>query len=203
MSEIPETRASLLISLCQHSEDAWAEFLTIYEQAVMRFCVSKGLQEADCRDVFQDVLAAVIKKIPSWDHRQEKGRFRGWLFTVARNIAVDLIDRKAKKELASGKSTIARMLNEIPDPVAAKEISFEMEYRRALFDWASRQVKSEIKDITWKSFYQTAILGQPAEEVAGQLGIPVGSVYTAKCRVVARIRNKVAEVGDELEPEFK
>ena len=203
MNEIPQTRASLLISLCQRSEDAWAEFLAIYEQAIIRFCLSKGLQEADCRDVFQEVLTAVLNKVPSWDHREEKGRFRGWLFTIARNIAVNEIDRKAKKVVASGQSTMAKMLAEIPDEQISDEASFEIEYRRALVDWASQQVKSEVKDVTWQSFHKTAIIGESSEDVAMQLGISVGSVYTAKCRVVSRIRKKIAEVGDEPGSEFK
>ena len=145
-------------------------------------------------------MAAVLNKVPSWDHDVEKGRFRGWLFRVARNIAVDLIDEKAKKAVASGKTTVARMLQEFPDRGDSAP-SFELEYRRALFDWASREVKSDVKEITWQSFRKTAIDGEKAEQVAEQLGITVGSVYTAKCRVVARIREKIAEIEDGDEPQ--
>ena len=202
MSEIPQTRASLLLSLGQHSEDAWAEFLTIYEQAVHRFCRSKGLQDADCQDVLQDVLTAVVKKVPAWDHDSQKGKFRGWLFTVARNVAVDVINSKARKAVASGDTGVARLLAEYPDSHESDEQSFVVEYRRALFDWAARQVKSEVKDITWQSFQKTAIEGEKAEEVALQLKVPVGSVYTAKCRVVARIRHKIASVNQDLDSDF-
>ena len=202
MTDIPQTRASLLISLRQRSEDAWAEFLAIYEKAVLRFCFSKGLQEADSYDVLQEVLAAVVEKVESWDHRPEKGKFRGWLFTVARNIAVDAIDRKATKVVATGQTTVAKMLAQFPEP-DAKEMSFDIEYQREVFDWASRQVRSEIKDVTWQAFQKTAVGGQPAEQVAEQLGIPVGSVYTAKCRVVSRIRKKIAELGDDVVLDFK
>lgn len=202
MTDIPQTRASLLISLRQRSEDAWAEFLDIYEKAVLRFCFSKGLQEADSHDVLQEVLAAVVKKLPSWDHRPEKGKFRGWLFTVARNIAVDVIDRKAKnRAVASGQSTVAKMLSQFPES-STEEVSFDIEYQRELFDWASCQVKSEVKDVTWQAFHKTAVGGHQAATVAEQLGIPVGSVYTAKCRVVSRIRKKIAELGDEVDFDF-
>ena len=115
MHEVPQTRASLLLQLSDKSEDAWAEFLSVYEKALFRFCCSKGLQEADCEDVLQDVLTAVMKKVSSWDPDQSKGKFRGWLFQVARNVAVDVIDRKAKKVTASGDSQVAMMLAEVPD----------------------------------------------------------------------------------------
>ena len=73
-------------------------------------------------------------------------------------------------------------------------------YQRALFDWASRQVKSEVREITWLSFCKTALNGEKADLVAKQLGIPIGSVYTAKCRVVSRIRSKIAEMDDGIKP---
>ncbi|MEO1526879.1 MAG: sigma-70 family RNA polymerase sigma factor [Planctomycetota bacterium] len=198
MQEIPQTRASLLLQLSERSDDAWTEFLAVYEKALLKFCFSKGLQEADCEDVIQDVLLAVINKISDWDPDEGKGRFRGWLFRVARNVAVDVIDLRAKKAAASGDSQVARMLAEIPAD-STPEASFEMDYQRALFDWASQQVKSEVQEITWLSFRKTAVEGKKAEQVSQELGVPVGSVYTAKCRVVARIRAKIAELDEGID----
>ena len=202
MNEIPQTRASLLLELGKQSEHAWAEFISVYEQALYRFCRAKGLQDADANDVLQDVLTAVLKKLPSWNPDSSRGSFRGWLFRVARNIAVDMIDYRAKRVTATGDSQVARMLSEFPGAVHAADQSFEMAYRRSLFEWASQQVKSEVREITWLSFCRTAIDGEKAERVAQQLGVPVGSVYTAKCRVVARIREKIAEMDDGVEPPF-
>ncbi|MEM7478721.1 MAG: sigma-70 family RNA polymerase sigma factor, partial [Planctomycetota bacterium] len=144
MQEIPQTRASLLLQLNAKSEEAWTEFLAVYEKALLKFCCSKGLQEADCEDVIQDVLLAVINKISDWDPDESRGKFRGWLFRVARNVAVDVIDRRAKKAAASGDTQVARMLAEIPADLP-QEKSFETEYQRAMFDWASQQVKSEVR----------------------------------------------------------
>ena len=77
MHEIPQTRASLLLQLKEKSDDAWTEFLSVYEQALLRFCSSKGLQHADCDDVIQDVLVAVMNKLPLWETDRGKGSFRG------------------------------------------------------------------------------------------------------------------------------
>lgn len=199
MNEIPQTRASLLLRLGNESQDAWPEFISIYESALYGFCRAKGLQDADAQDVLQDVLTAVMKKLPDWNPDSDKGSFRGWLFRVARNIAVDEVKRKANKVTASGDSQVGRMLAEVPGPADLQDQSFETEYQRALLDWASNQVKSEVRENTWLSFRKTALEGQKAEQVAEALGISVGTVYTAKCRVVARIRNVIAEMGEEFE----
>ncbi|QEG21592.1 RNA polymerase sigma factor [Mariniblastus fucicola] len=199
MNEIPQTRASLLLRLGNESQNAWPEFLSIYESALYGFCRAKGLQDADARDVLQDVLTAVMKKLPDWDSDSSKGSFRGWLFRVARNIAIDEVKRKAKKVTASGDTQVGRMLAEVPGPNDPQDQSFETEYQRALLDWASSQVKNEVRENTWLSFRMTALEGQKAEQVAEALGVSVGTVYTAKCRVVARIRNVIAVMGEEFE----
>ncbi|MEM7478589.1 MAG: hypothetical protein AAF483_26700, partial [Planctomycetota bacterium] len=56
-----------------------------------------------------------------------------------------------------------------------------------------------VRELTWLSFCKTAVEGQKAEQVSQELGIPVGSVYTAKCRIVARIRAKIAELDDGID----
>ena len=108
MSEIPQTRASLLMRLGDASHDAWPEFLQVYEQALYRFCRSKSLQPADAEDAIQDVLTAVMKKIPDWDPDANRGSFRSWLFAVARNITVDVVNRRTKKVHATGDSGVAK-----------------------------------------------------------------------------------------------
>ncbi|MEM7453631.1 MAG: sigma-70 family RNA polymerase sigma factor, partial [Planctomycetota bacterium] len=194
MSEIPQTRQSLLLALANRSEDAWLEFLEVYENALFRFAVSKGLQEADARDVVQHVLEVVLNRLPTWDSGR-KGSFRAWLFRVARNIAVDVITARVRKANATGDTHVAKMLSQVPTP-APDEDDFEAEYRKSLFDWASKQVRSEVRDATWKAFSMTALEGRTAEDVAGVLGVTVGSVYTSKCRVVARIKARIAELED-------
>ena len=153
-------------------------------------------------DVVQEVFAAALKRIPTWDPDVSRGSFRGWLFRVARNIAVDALAQRAREATAGGDSRLTELLSQAPDQGHPHEASFEVEYQRSLFDWASKQVRSEVRDVTWRSFVLTAVDGQKAEEVAASLGIPVGSVYTAKCRVVARIRAKIAEMDDGLNPKL-
>jgi RNA polymerase sigma-70 factor (ECF subfamily) len=197
MYELPETRQSLLLRLGARSDDAWAEFLTIYEQAIRNFCRAKGLQDADARDVTQNVLAAVAQRVDRWDADPTKGTFRGWLFTVARNIVVDSLVDRGRQATAGGQSRIAELLTELPDSRDADASAFWLEYRRLMFQRVAEQVKREVRESTWEAFWMTTIGGQKPEQVAAELGVSVGSVYTAKCRVVARIRARIAELDED------
>ena len=206
MTDLPPTRQSLLIQLGKRSDLAWSEFLDVYEQAIVRYCISRGLQEADALDAAQEVYAAISQKMATWDPGHQ-GSFRAWLFRVARNISVDLIAARAR--LAAGGQADEQFLRDINDHrdsnpsglLAEASTEFQLQWRRALFDWASRRAQQEVNPVTWQAFRLTAIEGRKAEDVAAELGIAIGSVYTAKCRVMARIRSHVDEWKSESPPD--
>ena len=54
-------------------------------------------------------------------------------------------------------------------------------------------VEKETNPISWRAFWLTAIEGKSAQQVADQLSMRLGSVYSAKSRVLARIRQMVGE----------
>ncbi|MCR9245884.1 MAG: sigma-70 family RNA polymerase sigma factor [bacterium] len=197
MPDLPQTRQSLLIRLGRHSDVAWAEFLTVYETAIVRYCRALGLQDADARDATQEVLAAVHSRLPSWDH-EAAGGFRAWLFRVARNIAVDAIAARARRSIAGSVTGLDPVPELSNDPRSSHETALDLEYRRALFEWAATHVRSEVRDTTWQAFQLTAVRGRTAEEAAAELGVSTGNVYTAKCRVVARMRARIATLGDAV-----
>ncbi len=199
--ELLKTRQSLLLRLKRQENDAWQEFISIYELAIFRFCRSKGLQEADAWDATQEVLAAVHKRVDTWDCEDSRGSLRAWLFRVARNIAIDTLRRRQKHATASGDSRVGELLAELPSTDEKEATAFQLEYRRAMFHWAAEEVRPEVLESTWRSFWMTAVEGQTPQQVAESLGLSVGAVYANKCRVVARVRDKLTRV-DTLEWEL-
>ena len=55
----------------------------------------------------------------------------------------------------------------------------------------------EVAPATWRAFWLAAVDGLPPGEIAAQLGMKTGSVYAAKCRVLARIRERIRELSRE------
>ncbi|MFK7959145.1 MAG: RNA polymerase sigma factor [Phycisphaerales bacterium] len=191
MPLLPQTRQSLLLDLGRHSNDAWAEFLEVYEHAIRGYCRTLGLQEQDAEDATQEVLAAVHTKIPTWDHDASRGSFRAWLFRVARNVTVDLISARVRR----ARSTTH--LDDLPESAhlrASHEATLDQAYARAMLEWATVRVQQEVSDSAWQAFILTAVRGQPPESVSTALGMSVGAVYTAKSRVIARLRARVASI---------
>ncbi|MCA8969427.1 MAG: sigma-70 family RNA polymerase sigma factor [Planctomycetes bacterium] len=199
-ADLPKTRASLLLRLQDRAGDAWAEFLTIYERAIVDFARRRGLQEADARDVTQEVLAAVERKVEHWRHDASAGKFRGWLFRVARNLAVDRVVEEAQRRARDGEVAYA-----FADSSRSTGLShadeFGIDYRRQLVRWAADRIRPLVSEISWRAFCMTAIDGVGGDEVARQLGISRGAVYAAKFRVLARLRAEIDRLKSREESE--
>ena len=196
-STINETRNSLLLRLPnQHDIAAWDEFVAIYQPLVFRLARSKGFQEADAHDIVQEVMIAVSRAIHRWEPDLAKGRFRDWLFRIARNLMINFLTRRKHLPLG-GQADITELLAMLPesgerDSDATRE--FELEYRRELFCLAADQVKSQVRPQTWEAFRLTAIDDLSIAKAAQQLGMKEGAVLVARCRVLARMRQAVIEL---------
>src|SRR5690242_16653292 len=113
MGETPATRPSLLIRLRDsHDQGAWAEFLEIYGPLVYRLARQKGLQHADADDLTQEVFRAVAAAIERWDPDPARGSFRGWLFRIARNQAIDFLADARRHARGSGDTGVELMLRQ-------------------------------------------------------------------------------------------
>lgn len=196
MADLPETRNSLLLRLKNRSSDSWSEFLAIYEKSIVAFARRKGLQEADAKDVCQEVLSAVENKLASWDFDPSKGKFRGWLFRVARNIAVDKIIGLSRGP-KSGGTRIDEIIATYPDCLEHETSLFLQDYRRQLMHWAASQIRPTVSESSWLAFCCSALEGLDAREIAEKLNMTPGNVYAAKFRITSRIKKLVKQFEDE------
>jgi RNA polymerase sigma-70 factor (ECF subfamily) len=198
MTFTPSTRASLLIRLrdpCDH--DAWVEFVELYEPVIHRLLQRRGLQDADAREVMQDVFMAVGRGVDRWDPARERGTFRSWLRAVTRNLTINWLRRRDRSILATGGDEMQAMLEQIPDASAPESAEFDIELRRAQLRQAAESVEREVKPATWRAFWETAVVGATAADAAKTLGMNVGAVRVAKCRVFVRLRAVLADIEND------
>ncbi len=190
---LPDTRYSLIARLsCREQADSWCEFLETYQTAIIRYCRSRGLQDADAVEVAQEVLLAVHQSVESWIPSGRIGSFRAWLFETARRASLKSIRQRSKH--VNSTSQILNAVRSEDEPAEAIAQQDEEDWQRWLFYAASGVVQTEVAETTWQAFWQTAVVCRPPEEVACELEISIGSVYTARCRVISRIRKHVEEL---------
>ncbi len=195
MNSIPDTRHTLLVRLRDKgNRQAWREFLDIYEPLVYRLARGRGLQHADALDVTQATLAAVASAIDRWEPDPCRGRFRAWLFRIAKNLAINALLSRRHRPRGSGQTTIQQLLEQQPAVDEREASVYELEYRRETFQWAARQVRDEFHENTWDAFWGTAVGGESIRAAAERLGMTVGAVYAARSRILVRLREKIEQL---------
>jgi RNA polymerase sigma factor (sigma-70 family) len=193
MRDAPETRPSLLVRLRDaNDEQAWSEFLEIYQPLVYRLVRRQGFQDADAIELTQEVLVAVSRAIDRFDPSSDRGTFRGWLYRIARNLMVNLLIQHRRHPQGIGGTDMLRLLEQ--QPAAGDESAlYQHEYRRRLFRWAAERIRHEFQESTWQAFWLTCVAQRPIAEVAAELGLSIGNVYVARSRIMARLRSRIQQ----------
>jgi RNA polymerase sigma-70 factor, ECF subfamily len=76
--------------------NALAELITRYQNRLYRYLLRLVRQPSEAEDLFQQTWLRVVKKIRSFDANRN---FDAWLFTLARNLAIDHLRRMRPQSL--------------------------------------------------------------------------------------------------------
>lgn len=189
--ELPTTRPSLLIRIRDAQDmDAWGQFVNLYGPLIHAFGRQRGLQDADASDLTQIVLQAVAGAMKRFEYDPQRGSFRGWLLQVTRNQLHVYQNRHRRFPAGSGDTAAHALLEQQPAPEEDEE-QWNHEYQRRVFAWAAEKVRNSSSAAAWQAFWLTAVEDKTAKQAAEELEMSVGAVYTAKSRIMDRIRQEI------------
>lgn len=160
----PRECAPLLTQLVEE------QYASLYRFAY-RLCGSS----ADAEDLTQQTfLSAAIK----WDQLRDTARARSWLFTILRNQYLKKLRREA--------AIMWERLDDAVDP--GDEELIELDVDSELLQRALDQLPEEFR-VTLILFYFEEFSYQ---EIAEQLGVPLGTVMSRLARSKAHLRKQLA-----------
>lgn len=202
-----KTTETLLAGLAANDETRWARFYRDYAPWIENTLLKKTpLSPADVEDVIHETLVALVALMPAYRHdRARKGAFHSLVLKIAQNKAYDLIRRetRARKRDAAFADDPAAGPSPAAEPNLALEMS-EADWRRELCAMALRRVLADpaVRSSSKIAFRRYAILGEPAERVAADLGLSVNALYQIKNRLTERLAAEVRalEAEDEASP---
>jgi RNA polymerase sigma-70 factor (ECF subfamily) len=189
------TSASLLLRIKERDPAAWERFVRLYTPLVYHWCRRAGLAEDDAADVGQEVFATVARLIPDFQYRHVRGTFRGWLWSITRSRVSDFLRREQNQPQAVG-DVLKRLAQTAAEAGDGQEAIEAEDEERFLLWRAAEMVRRAVEEKTWAAFWRVAVEGEWPADVAADLGLSVNSVYLARVRIVARLREEFAGLID-------
>ena len=168
--------------------------VALYGPLVLGWCRAAGLREDDAADVFQEVFQSVAVHLAGFKRDRTGDTFRGWLRTITRNKVHDFFRRREKEPEGIGGSEARNLLAELAGAVPPEDPEGADPAETELLHRALALIRAEFEPRTWEAFWQTAVDGRSAPDVAADLGMTPGAVRVAKSRVLHRLRTDLGDL---------
>ncbi len=191
------TRLSLLTQASMGSDHAWAEMVSVYQPLVYGWLRRHDVSHHDAEELTQEVLSVVVKELPEFSHSGNKGAFRHWLRQITVNRARGFWRAGKLRPTATGETQFLKMLDQLADDASALSQRWEREHDQHVLRECLRRIESEFTPVTLTAFRRQVFDGAAADDVAAELEMTVGAAYSAKSRVLRKLRQAAEGLVDE------
>lgn len=177
----------LMIRLQEGDNTAFDELVDRYQSPLIGFFIRNTRDVQLSEDLAQDTLIKLYQQ--SWDYLPV-GRFRGWLFRIARNLLIDDIRRKTNDALVRAvkrpRDEEDDVLNRIAGELTSPEVQADQREVAKLVEAGLAQLPEEQRQTFTLHHYG----GVSLPEISHIMDIPL-----ATCKSRLRLaREKLAEV---------
>ncbi len=181
------TSLSLLQRARADDQEAWRQLVHLYGPLVYRWCGRSGLREEDAADVFQETFRALARELSSFRPARATGSFRCWLRAIVRTKVADHF-RSRPPVTGEGGTDARRRLADVADPLSADAEGDEPAENALVVRRALDLVQPEFTSVNWSAFWQVAMEGRSAVDVARELNLNPQAVRQANYRIRHRLR---------------
>lgn len=172
---------SELVAMCLQGDAlAWETLIRRYRRLMFSVPVKFGFSPADAADVFQNACLDFLEHLPDLKDDRKVG---GWLLSATTNRCLDLTALRQKE------SGTEIEVEEPLDPLGSVEdIKLQAERHQSLRD-AVEALPKPCKSLITMLYLDPT--GPSYEDIASDLGIPIGSIGPNKARCLDRLRKMI------------
>lgn len=168
------TRSTLLrrVATASTDNDAWREFFDQYRPRIYRWCLARGLQDADAEDLTQELLMKIHRQMCKFVYDPTKS-FRAWLKTITNRALIDAFKKNQRAQKLLDNAAARRALFDELQP----------QFDQELIDEAMTRAQRRVEPLTWEAFRLTSLNGLAATEAGKRLGVPESRIRVQRFRV--------------------
>jgi RNA polymerase sigma-70 factor, ECF subfamily len=183
------TSQSLLERLRDRADNqAWQQFLTVYQPWLRGWLSRHELQQADVEDVLQEIFVAVSAKVSEFVHNGHPGAFRTWLRTILTNRVRHFLRGQQNRQAVGSPQSTTDWVDQLADPQSDLTRQWDQEHDQQIVRRLLASIQPEFNSTTWQVFQMLVLDDRPVAEVAQHFQFTPNTVYVAKARVLARLR---------------
>ncbi len=189
----PTTSEALLREVAARPDSPRAEeFARIYRPVLARYVARSRanhvpIQPADCDDIVQEALLAVLSALPGFKYDPARGRFRAYLQRTVRNAVMRFQRRRATEPC------------QLPDSSAILSEESESGAELAIQVWSLTMARvfrsGRFAPNTLAAFRRVALEDVPVAEVAREFKLKPNAVYQLKSRILRAVRAELDHFG--------
>lgn len=159
--------AGLLLRHLEGDEEAFAELVARYRAPVFSYLVRCGVAPDDRDDLFQDIFIRVHRAAATYD----VGRpLHPWLFTIVANTVRNHLRRQRVRSLVGS-------VEESVEPTAGDPGAERVAEARQTMAWLEGQI-GRLPLARREVLILASVENLPLQQIAGVLGLPLGTVKT-------------------------
>ena len=189
------TRLSLLQRAQDGDENAWEKISVVYQPMIAWWLRRQNLNAHDAEEIGQEVMLVVVRRLPEFEHSGNVGAFRSWLRAISAN-QLRTYARKYFNQPQTGAKDFHLLLDALQDDSSELSRQWDHQYNqfviRGLLAWVTESVETTTVEI----FKKLVLEEQAAADIAKEFGTTVGAVYSAKARIMRKMRSAGSDLID-------
>ncbi len=186
MGEVPlEADKKLLLELKQGKVQAFDELYARYFKMAASFVQNNGGNGEDTKDVFQETLFVLVKKLRQPDF-QLTAKLSTYIFSIVRHLWLKRLRQRGRYQLVEQN----QQLETIPLNDSDLVVKQEMEQKHELIAQTMAKLKAECRQIILASYYEKL----PQAEIAEKFGYAVKFVRVKLHRCMESLRKMVHDL---------
>ncbi len=179
------------------SDQDWEAFYRKYAGVVLSFCGKRGLDEFLAKDVLQETMLLLMRKLPDFTYEAKRGKFRNWLLTLVVGKIRDAHRRQRRlAELPLSEHACLLEAESEWEPGERAAEAIEAAWRQTLVEEALKRLRQNprIKPKTMAVFEACVIESLPISAAAESFLMPENNIYQIKNRLLRLLRLEVAHL---------